>query len=195
MSLYPKPPVFDCSNGQSALERSLCSDERVEDLTLAVESVVQDRQVGGSEAEAQRRAAEQRQWAGGLVKACALSDKTPLDAAARGRAVSCLADEYQKRLVTLAVPAGRAAAAVWPGGMDDARATLARIQSDLERVAVGKGRWTLPEGGKPDALERIVDAYAAFLKNDIAGMDVILNEVDKTAVDRPISEELKKILL
>ncbi|MEA4838492.1 MAG: hypothetical protein VB101_09430 [Rhodospirillaceae bacterium] len=36
--------------------------------------------------------------------------------------------------------AGRTAAAVWSGGMGDARVTLARIQSDLERVASRKDR-------------------------------------------------------
>lgn len=72
----------------------------------------------------------------------------------------------------------------WPGGFDNSRITLARIQSDMERVAVGKPRWTLPAGRQADAIERIVDAYAAFLRDDIKGMDAALADVAGTARTR-----------
>jgi hypothetical protein len=42
----------------------------------------------------------------------------------------------------------------------------------------------LPEGEKPDALERLVDAYAAFLQNDPKAMDAALSEVLKTVTER-----------
>ncbi|SIS36780.1 Ankyrin repeat [Insolitispirillum peregrinum] len=72
----------------------------------------------------------------------------------------------------------------WPGGFDNSRITLARIQSDMERVAVGKPRWALPAGRQADAMERIVDAYAAFLHDDIKGMDAALADINGTTGKR-----------
>lgn len=71
-----------------------------------------------------------------------------------------------------------------PNAYADPRRTLARIQSDLERVAAGRQAWPLPAGVTGDRLEAIVDAYRLFLDGNSKGMDAQLKEVVAVANDR-----------
>ncbi len=63
----------------------------------------------------------------------------------------------------------------------DPRRVFVRIQSNLERVAARWPRHTLPAGQAGDALERVVDAYAAFLDGDNHAMDAALTDVASAA--------------
>lgn len=68
----------------------------------------------------------------------------------------------------------------------DKRIVVARVQSNLERVAAGDAPWPLPAGIAGDPLEAIVDAYARFVAGDVAGMDEALATVAReTARRRP----------
>lgn len=66
----------------------------------------------------------------------------------------------------------------------DPRRVLARIQSNLERVAAERPRHVLPEGTHDDALERVVDGYAAFLAGNTPEMDAALADVARVAQPR-----------
>lgn len=63
----------------------------------------------------------------------------------------------------------------------DPRRVFVRIQSNLERIAARRPRHVLPVGQAGDALERIIDAYAAFLDGDDHAMDVALTDVASAA--------------
>jgi hypothetical protein len=54
------------------------------------------------------------------------------------------------------------------------RRALARIQSNMERVAARRATHVLPAGQRGDALKRVVDAYQAFLSRDASAMDAAL---------------------
>lgn len=66
----------------------------------------------------------------------------------------------------------------------DARRTLARIQSDLERTAADRQSWPLPQGVTGDPLEAIVDAYRLYRDGNAKGMDARLKEIAIIANDR-----------
>ena len=66
----------------------------------------------------------------------------------------------------------------------DPRRVLARIQSNLERVAAERPRHVLPQGTQDDALERVVDGYAAFLAGNLPEMDAALADVARVAQTR-----------
>jgi hypothetical protein len=66
----------------------------------------------------------------------------------------------------------------------DPRRVLARIQSNMERVAARRPRHVLAEGKRNDALERVVDGYAAFLAGNTREMDAALADVARTAQSR-----------
>jgi len=59
-------------------------------------------------------------------------------------------------------------------GYEDPYRVFIRIQSDLDRVAAGQPRRPVPAGASRDPMESIVDAYAAYLKQDDAGMNEAL---------------------
>jgi Ankyrin repeats (3 copies) len=71
-----------------------------------------------------------------------------------------------------------------PHAYSDRRFRLARIQSNLERVAAGQPRREIPADQEHEALDRIVDAYAFYLNKDAAAMDAALADVFKTAASR-----------
>lgn len=64
-----------------------------------------------------------------------------------------------------------------PGAYADPRRTLARIQSDLERVAAGRQAWPRPQGVPGDPLESVVDAYRLYLDGNAKSMDARLKEI------------------
>ncbi|WP_284397912.1 ankyrin repeat domain-containing protein [Dyella lipolytica] len=64
-------------------------------------------------------------------------------------------------------------------GYDDPYRVFIRIQSDLDRIAAGQPRRTVPAGASRDPMESIVDAYAAYLQHDGTRM----NEALTVAVD------------
>jgi hypothetical protein len=70
----------------------------------------------------------------------------------------------------------------------DPRNRLARIQSNLERVAAKQSRWPTAPGTETEtdtaALEKIVDAYALYLKGDFPAMDSVLAQISKTTAAR-----------
>ncbi|MEO5560797.1 MAG: ankyrin repeat domain-containing protein [Dokdonella sp.] len=66
----------------------------------------------------------------------------------------------------------------------DPRRVFVRIQSNLERVAARRPRHVLPVGQAGDALERVVDAYAAFLEGDDPAMNAALADVAGAARKR-----------
>src|SRR5579875_905744 len=68
----------------------------------------------------------------------------------------------------------------WTTDANDPRRMLARIQSNLDRVAAGQPVWPEPPG---DPLLKIVDAYARFLHGDIGGMDAQLALVENGAAN------------
>jgi hypothetical protein len=57
---------------------------------------------------------------------------------------------------------------------DGAFQVFIRIQSDMDRLAAGKLRGTLPAGTDRDPLENLVDAYAAYLQHDDKRMDAAI---------------------
>ncbi|WP_158621182.1 ankyrin repeat domain-containing protein [Dyella dinghuensis] len=59
-------------------------------------------------------------------------------------------------------------------GYDDPYRVFIRIQSDLNRVAAGQPRRTVPDGASRDPIESIVDAYAAYLRHDETRMNEAL---------------------
>jgi hypothetical protein len=71
-----------------------------------------------------------------------------------------------------------------PGADFAPRRVLARIQSNLERVAAQRGQHVLPTGQRDDALERVVDAYQAFLSGNARAMDMALEDVARVAQTR-----------
>ena len=64
-------------------------------------------------------------------------------------------------------------------GYDDPHRVFIRIQSDLDRVAAGQPRRAVPAGASRDAVEIIVDAYAAYLQHD----DKRMNDALAVAVE------------
>lgn len=71
------------------------------------------------------------------------------------------------------------------------RRMLARIQSNLDRVAAGQPVWPVPGDGKPDPLTKIVAAYADFLHGDFRHMDSLLTSIEKSAkIYRPRRPDL-----
>jgi len=70
-------------------------------------------------------------------------------------------------------------------GIDlEARRVFVRIQSNLERVAAQRPRHVVPAPAHGDALEAVVDAYAAYLADDPATMDRALQQVAAAAATR-----------
>jgi Ankyrin repeats (3 copies) len=61
------------------------------------------------------------------------------------------------------------------------RRMLARIQSNLDRVAAGQPTWPAPAGEASDPLLKIVDAYSDFLRGDFKSMDATLAGVNAAA--------------
>ncbi len=74
-----------------------------------------------------------------------------------------------------------------PKEYGDPRQTLARIQSDMERLAAGQPRWPVPEGATRHPMEALVDAYAAFLANDDRAMDASLSVITAVVMAKPAS--------
>ncbi|MCR6633060.1 MAG: ankyrin repeat domain-containing protein [Magnetospirillum sp.] len=70
------------------------------------------------------------------------------------------------------------------GAYTDPRRVLARIQTDLERAAVGRQAGPLPAGMAGDPLEAIVDAYRLFRDGNVKAMDVQLNAIEALATER-----------
>lgn len=96
-------------------------------------------------------------------------------------------DAAHPEAVAAAQPAnalGVSPSAMWPGKFGDPRITLALIQSNLERTAAGKPRWSEPEGNPDRRLENIVDAYGAYLRRDFVAMAAVLTDVSAAAVGR-----------
>jgi len=68
-----------------------------------------------------------------------------------------------------------------PGAAADARRKLARIQSNLERLAAGAPLWSSTES---DPLEAVVDLAAAWLHHDGAGFDHLVSTLEAAVGDR-----------
>lgn len=73
-----------------------------------------------------------------------------------------------------ATPARCAAIGDSKDGYEDPYRVFIRIQSDLDRIAAGQPRRPVPTGVSRDPMESIVDAYAAYLKQDDTGMNEAL---------------------
>ena len=87
----------------------------------------------------------------------------------------------------LSGPGGRHAAVELdrrPGAYAESRRILARIQSDLERVAAGRQSWPRPPGVPGDPLEAVVDAYRLYLDGNAKSMDAVLKELTAQAKPR-----------
>ncbi|CAA7624315.1 ankyrin repeat domain-containing protein [Magnetospirillum sp. UT-4] len=76
------------------------------------------------------------------------------------------------------------------GALADPRLTMARIQSNLERVAARTRPWPLAKGAKADPLEALVDAYAALLKGRERRFDAALAKVEAAVEARLPRPEL-----
>jgi hypothetical protein len=63
------------------------------------------------------------------------------------------------------------------GAASDPRLTLARVQSDLERIAAGAVPRPAASGPDRNAVEAIVEAYRRFLAGDTDGMDAALGRI------------------
>jgi hypothetical protein len=63
-------------------------------------------------------------------------------------------------------------------------ALLARIQTDLERVAAGKPRLELANDEARDALELLVDAYAAYISGDNGQLEISLGALTEATAAR-----------
>ena len=192
------PPSFDCREARSGAEHLICSNDDLARLDRGMDAAFRVRRDALDPQNRPELIDAQQFWLSRIATECELPSEGWVAWTRRKDAVSCLDSVYRARVAALALPAAdgganfKARDAVVPvvdadGFPLSPRITLARIQSDLERVAAGKPRWPLPQGIDRDPLEQIVDAYTAFLKGNTKGMDAALNAIGGlTKADRPI---------
>jgi len=179
-------PSFDCRKAATATERLICADDdlaaldrRLGDAFRAVrQSAPDDRKAGLLQ--------EQQRWLREVRDGCVAASGGKPTRAERSAAPACLSAAYRIRISALAdeapgTPTDTGRTAPEPA-TEDARLTLVRIQSALERVAGGRpATWNDQQA---DPLEAIAGAYARFLDADPGGMDKTLDEIGRTVASR-----------